>query len=116
MSKSNKDKAKIAKIVNILSGNKTKQIANVINKVSIKDFEQIREIVPIEKWISDPYYCGKDCVDKLYPFWKELICDILLSMIKFFCLILSEYEIHSNSVIEGLLLLVTGMASLVAQW
>lgn len=76
MSKSNKDKAKIAKIVNILSGNKTKQIANVINKVSIKDFEQIREIVPIEKWISDPYYCGKDCVDKLYPFWKELICDI----------------------------------------
>ena len=71
--------ARVAKLLNILSGNKkasTGAIANVLDKISIKDFEQLRPIVPIEKWIHDPYYCGKDCVDKLYPFWKELICDI----------------------------------------
>ena len=55
--------------------NKFEQIANVIDKVSIKESDQIREIVPIEEWINSEYYCGAD-VKKLYPFWKDLICDI----------------------------------------
>lgn len=68
---------KVAKLLKILSGDKKiNTVANIIDKISVKDFEQIRPIVPIEKWIYDQYYCGKDCVDKLYPFWKELICDI----------------------------------------
>lgn len=56
--------------------NKFEQIANVIDKVSIKESDQIREIVPIEEWINSEYYCGADGVKKLYPFWKDLICDI----------------------------------------
>lgn len=55
--------------------NKFEQIANIIDKVSIKESDQIREIVPIEEWINSEYYCGAD-VKKLYPFWKDLICDI----------------------------------------
>ena len=55
--------------------NKFEQIANVIDKVSIKESDQIREIVPIEEWVNSEYYCGAD-VKKLYPFWKDLICDI----------------------------------------
>ena len=73
----NKESAKVAKLLKILTGeSKNSPIANVINSVQIKEFEQLRPIVPIEKWINDPYYCGKDCVDKLYPFWKDLICEI----------------------------------------
>lgn len=60
---------------NLKKGNKFEQIANVIDKVSIKESDQIREIVPIEEWINSEYYCGAD-VKKLYPFWKDLICDI----------------------------------------
>ena len=33
------------------------------------DPEQIREVVPIEDWLS-PYYIGSHA-DKLYPFWQE---------------------------------------------
>ena len=71
----NKDQ-KLKKILSILNGNSGSQIANVIDKISVKDSEQIREIVPVEKWINDQYYVGQDCVKKLYPFWKDLICDI----------------------------------------
>ena len=72
-----KKNVKIEKILNILSKDgKFGQLANVLDKVSVKEYEQVRPIVPIEKWIYDPYYCGKDCVDKLYPFWKDLICEI----------------------------------------
>lgn len=72
-----KKQVSIDKLVRLLKGDKKNDgIANVINQVQIKEFEQVREIVPIEEWISDPYYCGRDCVEKLYPFWKDLICDI----------------------------------------
>lgn len=72
-----KDSVKIAKLVKLLSGDKkVEQIANVIDKVSVKDSEQIRPIVPCSKWLNDQYYCGSECVTKLYPFWKDLICDI----------------------------------------
>lgn len=74
MSKKN---TKVAKLIKLLTGDsKVEQIANVIDKVQVKEYEQIRPIVPIEKWINDQYYVGKDCVDKLYPFWKDLICEI----------------------------------------
>ena len=66
---------KIEKILTILSGANGKQISNVLDKVSIKDSDQIREIVPVEEWINSDYYVGKDA-RKLYPFWKNLICEI----------------------------------------
>lgn len=63
-----KKNVSIEKLVKLLTGDKkVSQIANVIDRVKVKEFEQVREIVPIEDWIADPYYCGKDCVDKLYP-------------------------------------------------
>lgn len=71
------DKVKIAKLVKLLTGDKKlDQIANVIDKISVKDSEQIREIVPCRKWVSEDYYIGRDGNSKLYPFWKDLICDI----------------------------------------
>ena len=73
-------KSKVERIAALLGNlkreNKFEQIANVIDKVSIKESDQIREIVPIEEWINSEYYCGADGVKKLYPFWKDLICDI----------------------------------------
>lgn len=51
--------AKIAKLVKILSGDKKiEQIANVIDKISVKESEQIREIVPTRDWLEDDYYVG----------------------------------------------------------
>ena len=39
-------------------------------------FQQGRfEIVPIEKWLEDPYYVGEDGL-LLYPYWKEQMIDI----------------------------------------
>lgn len=37
--------------------------------------ELIRPILPIKKWIADPYYIGPD-VNNIYPFWKEKLIDI----------------------------------------
>ena len=72
-----KKKVDIAKLVKLLSGDKkVDQIANVIDKVQIKDSEQIREIVPVEEWVNDDYYIGHEGNTKLYPYWKDLICDI----------------------------------------
>lgn len=71
-----KDSIKIAKLVKILSGDKKiDQIANVIDKISVKESEQIRPIVPVKEWINSDYYVGRDA-RKLYPYWKDLICDI----------------------------------------
>ena len=71
-----KKEVDISRLVKLLTEDKkSNQIANVINKVQVKDYEQIREIVPIEKWINDDYYVGRDA-RKLYPFWKNLICEI----------------------------------------
>lgn len=74
---SDNDKAKVAKLVKLLTGDKKlDQIANIIDKISVKESEQIREIVPCRQWISNDYYVGRDGNDKLYPYWKDLICDI----------------------------------------
>lgn len=72
-----KESIKVAKLLKILKGESENKpaIANVINSVQIKDFEQVREIVPIQEWINSDYYAGRDA-RKLYPFWKDLICDI----------------------------------------
>ena len=71
-----RDSIKIAKLVKILSGDKKiDQIANVIDKIQIKESEQIRPIVPVKEWINNDYYVGRDA-RKLYPYWKDLICDI----------------------------------------
>lgn len=73
----NTDKVNIAKLVKLLTGDKRiEQVANIIDKIQIKDSEQIREIVTPERWVNDQYYSGRECVEKLYPFWKDLICDI----------------------------------------
>ena len=71
-----RDSIKIAKLVKILSGDKKiDQIANVIDKISVKESEQIRPVVPVKEWINNDYYVGRDA-RKLYPYWKDLICDI----------------------------------------
>lgn len=36
---------------------------------------QVKEIVPIEKWVNSEYYVGSD-VNNIYPFWKDVIIDI----------------------------------------
>lgn len=36
---------------------------------------QVRPIVPIEQWIESEYYIGPDA-KAIYPYWKEVICDI----------------------------------------
>ena len=72
-----KKQVNISKLVKLLSGDKRiEQIANVVDKISVKDSEQIRPIVPVREWLNDQYYSGIECVEKLYPFWKDLICDI----------------------------------------
>lgn len=49
----------IAKLVKLLTGDtKIEQIANVIDKVNIKESEQIRKIVPAKEWVNDQYYIG----------------------------------------------------------
>jgi len=40
--------------------------------------ELIRPIIPIRKWLKDPYYVGPD-VDNIYPYWKEKIAEIFES-------------------------------------
>ena len=71
------DNVKVAKLVKLLTGDKKlNQVANIIDKISIKESEQVREIVPCRQWISNDYYVGRDGNDKLYPYWKDLICDI----------------------------------------
>lgn len=54
-----KKQPNIKKLVSLLTGNKKlDQIANVIDKISVKESEQIREIVPTRDWLEDDYYVG----------------------------------------------------------
>ena len=46
-----------------------------MKSIGRKKAKKIRDIVPIQKWINDPYYVGED-VSQLYPYWKEVIIDI----------------------------------------
>jgi hypothetical protein len=72
-----KQNVNVSKLIKLLTGDtRIEQIANVIDKIQIKDCEQIRDIVPAREWVSSDYYIGRDGNSKLYPFWKDLICDI----------------------------------------
>lgn len=71
-----KKQPNIQKLVKLITGNKkVDQFVNIIDKISVKESELIRPIVPTRQWIEDDYYVGRDA-SKLYPFWKDLICDI----------------------------------------
>jgi len=43
--------------------------------VQLLEAKQVREILPIEKWLESEYYIGRDG-QKIYDFWKEVIIDI----------------------------------------
>ena len=36
---------------------------------------QIREIVPIERWLEDSFYSGPDAM-RIYPYWKDVLCEL----------------------------------------
>ena len=36
---------------------------------------QIREIVPIERWLEDSFYSGPDAM-RIYPYWKDILCEL----------------------------------------
>lgn len=38
--------------------------------------QQVREIVPVEEWLENPFYCGEDGLN-LYDFWKTEIADFV---------------------------------------
>lgn len=40
-----------------------------------REWRLIRDIVPIEEWINDEYYLGREVHD-IYPYWKERIVEI----------------------------------------
>lgn len=46
-----------------------------MKSIGRKKARQIRPIVPIRQWITDPYYVGED-VSQVYPYWKDVIIDI----------------------------------------
>lgn len=48
------------------------QLSSLVDDLTSSDFgpRQLREIVPIEKWIESPYYVGEDGV-RLYDYWKQ---------------------------------------------
>lgn len=49
---------------------------------------QVREIVPVEEWLENPFYCGEDGAF-LYDFWKEEITSFFNSR-------LSEWVIYGS--------------------
>ena len=49
----------------------------VVRKLGLQVSEQVRDIVPVGDWLSDPYYVG-DIARDMYPFWKDVtieFCD-----------------------------------------
>lgn len=53
-------------------------LKQLFDKLSVKESELLRPIVPVEQWVRDEYYVGKDGL-KLYPFWRNVIKDIFES-------------------------------------
>lgn len=57
-------------------------IRRTLRQLQIKKPELREPLVPIDQWIQDPYYVGKDGVFNkeekigLYPYFQELMCDI----------------------------------------
>ena len=57
-----------------------KDLLKLLQEVKEQKYEAvkpklIKEMVPIEDWLEDPYYSGPDAV-KLYPYWKKLLCEL----------------------------------------
>ena len=44
-------------------------------KQDMSTYRKVREIVPIEQWVENPYYVGSDGL-LLYPFWKKHMIEI----------------------------------------
>ena len=53
-------------------------LERLFDKLSVKKADLIRPIVPVDEWIRDEYYVGKDGL-KLYPYWRSVIKDIFES-------------------------------------
>lgn len=45
------------------------------NRERLGKAQQIRDIIPIESWISSTYYLGPDC-ERIYPYWRDVVIDI----------------------------------------
>lgn len=60
---------------------KDKELINMLmNQVAEQKYvaskpKQIRDIVPIERWLNDEYYIGADGA-KLYPHWKKVMTEL----------------------------------------
>ena len=52
------DKIKVAKLIKLLTGGDSaaSHVANIIDKISVKESEQIRPIVPAREWVNSDYY------------------------------------------------------------
>lgn len=46
-----------------------------LDKTELIKPKQIREIVPIEKWLEDEFYSGADAI-RIYPYWKDVLCKL----------------------------------------
>ena len=53
-------------------------LRQLFEKLSVKESELLRPIIPVDQWVRDEYYVGKDGL-KLYPFWRNVIKDIFES-------------------------------------
>ena len=51
------------------------ELIEVIDSVD-KASNQVRDIIPIEDWIDDPYYVG---FENIYPFWRDVIVEFFKS-------------------------------------
>ena len=49
------------------------EIKNI--KSQSKEPKKVRNIVPIEKWIEDPYYVGPSGM-ALWPYWKDKMIEV----------------------------------------
>lgn len=47
----------------------------MLNRSRLGNAEQIRDIIPIENWITSTYHLGQDC-ERIYPYWRDVIVDI----------------------------------------
>lgn len=65
---------------NTFTGNDIAKLKKLLSEVNNQKYESskprlIRDIVPIEVWLEDPFYSGPDNY-KIYPYWKKVLCDI----------------------------------------
>lgn len=49
-------------------------------KDSEKKAARLRDVVPIEEWVNNPYYCPDS--NAIYPYWKQHIINIFNSPVR----------------------------------